>query len=125
MIVTPALSTEHHSAIIRWWGGIMMLGMVAAVIAPVAANASSQDSAHQASREAYYLAARQATYLNDIAAAADFYLVALQMAPQDSHLLQQSFATQYMSGHIDMAAALARQMEARNLQIDHAHEPAT
>jgi len=125
MIVTPALSTAHHSAIIRWWGVIMVLGMVAAAIAPVAANASSQDGAHQASREAYYLAARQATYLNDIAAAADFYLAALQMAPQDSHLLQQSFATQYMSGHIDMAAALARQMEASNLQIDHAHEPAT
>ena len=36
-----------------------------------------------------------------------------------------SFAAKHISGHIDIAAGLARQMEARNLQLAHVHEPAT
>ena len=124
-IVSPVLSTAHHSALTQWWGVIMMLGILTATVAPVSANAKSQDSARHATREAYYLAARQATYLNDMGAAASFYLAALEVAPQDSYLLQQSFATQYISGQIDIAAGLARQMEAHNLKVEHVHEPAT
>ena len=103
----------------------MMLGMLTAAAAPISAIANSQDSARHASLEAYYLAARQAAYLNDMGAAADFYLEALDKEPQDLYLLQQSFTAKYISGHIDIAAGLARQMEARNLQLAHVHEPAT
>ena len=102
-----------------------MLGILTAAAAPISAIANSQDSARHASLEAYYLAARQAAYLNDMGAAADFYLEALDKEPQDSYLLQQSFTAKYISGHIDIAAGLARQMEARNLQLAHVHEPAT
>ena len=74
MILTPVLSTVYHSALIRCWVLIMMLGMLTAAVAPISANANSQDGARHASLEAYYLAARQAIYLNDMGAAADFYL---------------------------------------------------
>ena len=125
MILTPVLSNVNRSALIRWWVLIMMVGMLTAAVAPISANANSQDSVRHTSLEAYYLAARQATYLNDTGAAANFYLEALEIEPQDSYLLQQSFIAKYLSGHIDIAAGLARQMETRNLQIEHVHEPAT
>ena len=57
-----------------------------------------------------YLAARQASYFNDVDASADFYLDALRQDERNSELLQQAFLTQYRNGNIDMAAALARQL---------------
>ncbi len=93
--------------------------------------ASSPHIAHAAksdvhfSLEANYLAARQASYLNDLGAAADFYLAALRKDSSNPDLLQQSFVTQYMIGNIDVAAALARQMETFNLRFGYASEPAT
>ena len=95
---------------------MIMLGILTARLRQFQPSASSQDSARHASREAYYLAARQATYLNDLGASAEFLPGCLELAPKDSYLLQQSFATQYISGHIDIAAGLARQMEAHNLR---------
>ena len=53
----------------------------------------------------HFLSARQATYLNDVSAAADFYLAALQPGEQNVRLLQQGFVTQYRNGNIDTAAA--------------------
>ncbi len=82
-------------------------------------------SAVNFSLEANYLAARQASYLNDLGAAADFYLAALRQDNSNPDLLQQSFVTQYMVGNIDLAASLARQMETLNLRINYASEPAT
>ncbi|MEK9849954.1 MAG: hypothetical protein VW665_05555 [Candidatus Puniceispirillum sp.] len=77
------------------------------------------------SLEASYLAARQAGYLNDLPAAAAFYVAALDRDPRNPDLLQSSFVSQYMLGNIDIAAALARQMETLNLRISYASEPAT
>ena len=59
-----------------------------------------------------FLAARQASYFNDVTASADFYLDALQQDERNPELLQQAFLTQYRNGNIDMAAALARMTEA-------------
>ncbi|MEC8109668.1 MAG: tetratricopeptide repeat protein [Pseudomonadota bacterium] len=72
----------------------------------------------------HFLSARQATYLNDVSAAADFYLAALQPGEQNVRLLQQGFVTQYRNGNIDTAAALARQLETMNINTPSNVEPA-
>ena len=72
----------------------------------------------------HFLAARQAAYLNDVAASADFYLAALQPDESNPELLQQGFVTQYRDGNIDMAAALARRLETINFKAPFNVEPA-
>jgi len=72
----------------------------------------------------HFLAARQATYFNDVTASADFYLAALQPDERNPELLQQGFVTQYRDGNIDMAAALARQLESINIKEPFTVEPA-
>ncbi len=72
----------------------------------------------------HFLAARQAAYFNDVTASADFYLAALRPDERNPELLQQGFVTQYRDGNIDMAAALARQLETINIKVPLAVEPA-
>ena len=72
-----------------------------------------------------YLAARQALYLKDFKASADFYLTALNFDHNNADLLKQAFYTQYQLGNIDAAATLAREMELQNITIRFASEPAT
>ena len=72
----------------------------------------------------YFLAARQAAYLDDVKASADFYLAALQPDERNPKLLQRGFLTQYRDGNIDMAAALARQLETLNIKAPFTVEPA-
>ena len=72
----------------------------------------------------HFLAARQADYFNDVASSADFYLAALQQDEQNPELLQQVFVTQYRNGNIDMASALARQLETINVKAPFNVEPA-
>ena len=72
----------------------------------------------------HFLAARQAAYFNDVTASADFYLAALQPDERNPELLQQGFVTQYRDGNIDMAAALARQLETINIKVPFTVEPA-
>ena len=72
----------------------------------------------------HFLAARQATYFNDVTASADFYLAALQPDERNPELLQQGFVTQYRDGNIDRAAALARQLETINIKAPFTVEPA-
>ena len=72
----------------------------------------------------HFLAARQADYFNDVASSADFYLAALQHDEQNPELLQQVFVTQYRNGNIDMAAALAPQLESINIKAPFKVEPA-
>ena len=72
----------------------------------------------------HFLAARQATYFNDVAASANFYLAALQPDERNPELLQKVFVTQYRDGNIDMAAALARQLETINVKAPFNVEPA-
>ena len=72
----------------------------------------------------HFLAARQAAYFNDVKASADFYLAALQPDERNPELLQQGFVTQYRDGNIDMAAALARQLERINIKAPFTVEPA-
>ena len=72
----------------------------------------------------YFLAARQASYLNDINASAKFFLDALERDKLNSQLLQQSFEAQYRNGNIDIAAALAGQLERTNIKVPFAAEPA-
>ncbi len=72
----------------------------------------------------HFLAARQAAYLNDVAASADFYLATLQPNESNPELLQQGFVTQYRDGNVDMAAALARQLETINFKVPFNVEPA-
>ena len=71
-----------------------------------------------------FLAARQASYFNDVNASAGFYLDALQQDERNPELLQQAFLTQYRNGNIDMAAALARQLESINIKSPFTVEPA-
>ena len=72
----------------------------------------------------HFLAARQATYFNDVKASADFYLAALQLDERNPELLQKGFVTQYRDGNINMAAALARRLETINVKAQFAAEPA-
>jgi len=74
---------------------------------------------------ANFLAARQALYFRDVGASAEFYLTALNFDRDNASLLQQAFYTQYQLGHIDAAAAIARNMEMLNLTTSYASEPAT
>ena len=71
-----------------------------------------------------FLAARQASYFNDVNASADFYLNALRQDEHNPELLQQGFLTQYRNGNIGMAAALARQLEGINIKAPFTVEPA-
>ena len=73
---------------------------------------------------AHFLAARQASFFNDVTASADFYLAALQLDERNPELLQQGFVTQYRDGNIDMAAALARRLETMNIKAQFTAEPA-
>ena len=75
-------------------------------------------------RAGHFLAARQAAYLNDVTASADFYLAALQPDERNPRLLQRGFVTQYRDGNIDMAAGLARQLETLNIKVPFTVEPA-
>jgi len=75
-------------------------------------------------RAGHFLAARQAAYFNDVTASADFYLATLQPDEHNPELLQQGFVTQYRDGNIDMAAALARQLESINIKVPFTVEPA-
>ena len=75
-------------------------------------------------RAGHFLAARQAGYLSDITASANFYLTALQTDERNPQLLQRGFVSQYRDGNIDMAAALARQLETLNVKAPFTVEPA-
>lgn len=86
----------------------------------VTSNISAPASMHAG----HFLAARQATYFNDVTASADFYLAALQPDERNPELLQQGFVTQYRDGNIDRAAALARQLETINIKAPFTVEPA-
>ena len=72
----------------------------------------------------HFLAARQATFLNDVKASAGFFLAALEQDERNPELLQHSFVTQYRDGNIDLAAALAGQLEGTNIKAPYAVEPA-
>ena len=87
--------------------------------------ASTEFESTQGTIAANFLAARQALYLNDIGASAEFYLNALNFDRGNASLLKQAFYTQYQLGHIDAAAAIARNMEMLNLTSSYASEPAT
>jgi len=84
----------------------------------------AQASTNSRSVAGDFLAARQAFYLNDVAASASFYLSALEQDERNSNLLQQSFLSQYRNGDIDLAAALARQLESINVKVPYGAEPA-
>ena len=87
--------------------------------------ASTKFEPAQGTIAANFLAARQALYFRDVDASAEFYLTALNFDRNNANLLQQAFYTQYQLGHIDAAAALARNMEVLNLTTSYASEPAT
>ena len=87
--------------------------------------ASTKFEPAQGTIAANFLAARQALYFRDVGASAEFYLTALNFDRDNASLLQQAFYTQYQLGHIDAAAAIARNMEMLNLTTSYASEPAT
>ena len=87
--------------------------------------ASTKFEPTQGTIAANFLAARQALYFRDVGASAEFYLTALNFDRDNASLLQQAFYTQYQLGHIDAAAAIARNMEMLNLATSYASEPAT
>ena len=87
--------------------------------------ASTKFEPTQSTIAANFLAARQALYFRDVGASAKFYLTALNFDRDNASLLQQAFYTQYQLGHIDAAAAIARNMEMLNLTSSYASEPAT
>ena len=128
----PENKTNHISPIWRrlpWSVSVL----VAMFLVPSACQTQRVTSEHAiASQKAvpvnlqagHFLAARQAAYLNDVAASADFYLAALQPDERNPDLLQQGFVTHYRDGNIDTAAALARQLETINVKVPFNVEPA-
>lgn len=71
-----------------------------------------------------FLMARSAVYANDLSSATDFFTKSLVLDDNNPDLLRHAFLTQYQSGHIEEAAEIARRMEALNLVMPLASEPA-
>ena len=71
-----------------------------------------------------YLMARHAVYANDLQSATSFFTKSLLYDDNDPALLRHSFLTQYQSGNIAAAADIARRMEALNMMLPLASEPA-
>lgn len=71
-----------------------------------------------------YLMARHAVYGNDLPAATDFFTATLRQDNSDLAILRHSFLTHYQSGNIEQAAEIARRMEALNVTMPLASEPA-
>ena len=111
----------------RHW--LLFIGMVLAASCSTMPSlkliASTKFEPTQSTIAANFLAARQALYFRDVGASAEFYLTALNFDRDNASLLQQAFYTQYQLGHIDAAAAIARNMEMLNLTSSYASEPAT
>ena len=111
----------------RHW--LMFIGMVLTASCSTMPSpksiASTKFEPAQGTIAANFLAARQALYFHDVKASAEFYLTALNFDHNNASLLKQAFYTQYQLGHIDAAAAIARNMEVLNLSTSYASEPAT
>ena len=125
-ITWPKILSQRLVKIRRW---LLIVGMVltasfGTIPAPKSA-ASTKFEPTQSTVAASFLAARQALYFRDVGASAEFYLTALNFDRDNARLLQQAFYTQYQLGHIDAAAAIARNMEVLNLSTSYASEPAT
>ena len=71
-----------------------------------------------------YLMARHAVYANDLQSATSFFTKSLLYDDNNPALLRHSFLTQYQSGNIAEAAEIARRMEALNMLLPLASEPA-
>ena len=71
-----------------------------------------------------YLMARHAIVRNDLPSATDFFSASLRHDAGNLALLRHSFLTHYQSGNIDQASAIARRMEALNVMMPLASEPA-
>ena len=116
------------STVGKRWHLLILFGMLMAAtfgsIPTLTTFASKNSDGPLETTEANFLAARQALYLRDFEAAANFYLTALNFDPNNANLLQQAFYTQYQLGNIDAAAALARDMEVLNITSKSASEPA-
>mgnify|MGYP000058133402 CR=1 FL=1 len=68
-----------------------------------------------------YLAARQARYSNDFAAAADYYARAVSEDSSNPSILENAVFAQLAVGRVDAAVAVARKMEADGLKSQIAH----
>ena len=124
--------TDHNSPVRRKksWSALIWLPLF---LFPTACQTQQMSSgptvsattARQTTIDAgHFLAARQASFLNDVTASAGFFLAALEQDERNPELLQQSFVTQYRDGNIDLAAALASQLEGTNIKAPYAVEPA-
>ena len=113
----------------RKWYRRLLVGVILAffcgAVTPTNSIELKNHELQMKSTAANYLAARQALYLKDFKASADFYLTALNFDRNNADLLKQAFYTQYQLGNIDAAATLAREMELQNITSRFASEPAT
>ena len=115
----------------RFWGGALLLCAIG-----LSACQTSQSSAIKSSStykevtplsdglSSNYLMARHAVYANDLQSATSFFTKSLLYDDDNPALLRHSFLTQYQSGNIAEAAKIARRMEALNLMLPLASEPA-
>ena len=118
--VTAAVKNRHWLLFV----GMVLTASCSTMPSPKSI-ASTKFEPAQGTIAANFLAARQALYFRDVGASAEFYLTALNFDRDNASLLQQAFYTQYQLGHIDAAAAIARNMEVLNLSTSYASEPAT
>ena len=84
----------------------------------------SEDAPLSDSLSSNYLMARHAVYANDLRSATSFFTKSLLYDDNNPALLRHSFLTQYQSGNIAEAAEIARRMEALNMVLPLASEPA-
>ena len=68
-----------------------------------------------------YLAARQASRLNDVVAAGDYWERALAARPKDSELLQSAMQAHVLAGDFDAASQMARRLISVSPQNQQAH----
>ena len=125
-ITRPEISSRRPVKNRHW---LVVIGMLLAASCSTMQSpksiASTKFETTRGTIAANFLAARQALYFHDVGASAKFYLTALNFDRDNANLLKQAFYTQYQLGHIDAAAAIARNMEVLNLSTSYASEPAT
>jgi Flp pilus assembly protein TadD len=125
-ITPPEISSRRPVKNRHWllFVGTVLTASCSTMPSPKSIASTKIEPAH-GTIAANFLAARQALYFHDVGASAEFYLTALNLDRDNASLLKQAFYTQYQLGHIDAAAAIARNMEVLNLSASYASEPAT
>ncbi len=111
--------------LLRQWVALPLIGGTLFVIASCATDGFVRSEGERTTESAYgnYLAARFASGMNDVNAAAKYYAAALNKEPENELLRQQAFLSALIAGDIPQSAGFARpvlgtETEERLMRLD-------